>query len=74
LQQATLKKAGIASFDQHPVLRRLQNLQFTGRFSDLLRPSDAFPFLFWMKQWHIAKRALELTAAGTVADFHDIPF
>ena len=61
------------SNNQHPVHRRLQNLMCIGRFSDLplfLAPSPSSK----MKSGIVLKTFSGITAAGTVADFHDIPF
>jgi hypothetical protein len=48
--------------------RKLRMVNNYGRSSDLLRLS-AFPLL----QWHRCLNLLELTAAGTVQDFHLFP-
>jgi hypothetical protein len=67
-----------------PFLRRLQNLCLTGRSSDLsrlLKPSHPSPI--WrsgfrdsgvMLRSHRPRYRPGLTAAGTVADLHGIPF
>jgi len=56
------------------ILRKLQNRTCIGRSSDLLGfqlPSHSNESEQWIKG---LKRLIELTAAGTVADFHGIPY
>lgn len=54
--------------------RKLQNPQGSGRSSDLLRLFSTPSRPFGDGQWHSVETFKELTAAGTVAGFHDIPY
>jgi len=53
--------------------RKLQ-ICFTGRSSDSLPLLNAFPASFNQASGFVIKKFMELTAAGTVAGFHGIPF
>ena len=60
--------------DKQFILRKLQNPQGKGRSSDLLRLFSTPSRPFGDEQWHSVETFKELTAAGTVAEFHDIPY
>ena len=60
-----------------PILRRLRNQSvMQGRSSDLFRLRRLPGFHQWLRLSipHVPVSGQELTAAGTVADFHGIPF
>jgi hypothetical protein len=59
-------------FTGWPVHRRLQNLYNFGRSSDLLLLLAPSPLR--KKSGILPKQLMELTAAGTVADSHGIPY
>jgi hypothetical protein len=54
--------------------RKLQNPQGIGRSSDSLRLFSTPSRSFWDEQWHFVETFKELTAAGTVAGLHGIPY
>jgi len=54
--------------------RILQNPQGSGRSSDLLRLFSTPSRPFWDGQWQLVEPFKELTAAGTVAGLHGIPY
>lgn len=60
--------------DKQFIHRKLQNPQGKGRSSDLLRLFSTPSRPFGDRQWHSVETFKELTAAGTVAEFHDIPY
>jgi len=68
------EKINAGRSDQQFIHRKPHNPQGSGRSSDLLRLFSTPSRRFWDRQWHNVETSQELTAAGTVAESHGIPY